>query len=42
LSEHNNHPEIVRMVASQSLEERGLTTRLAIAEQKRPSEVFQF
>ena len=40
LSEHNNHPEIVRMVAMQSLEQRGLATSLAIAEQNRPSEVF--
>jgi hypothetical protein len=42
LSEHNNHPEIVRLVASQALEQRGLETRLSIAEQRRPSEVFQF
>ena len=42
LSEQNNHPEIVRMVASQALERRGLATRLAIAEQRNPSEVFQF
>lgn len=42
LSEHNNHPEIVRMVATQALEERGLRTRLVIANQKTPSEVFQF
>ena len=33
LSEQNNHPEIVRMVATQSLEQRGLATRLVIAEQ---------
>jgi len=42
LSEHNNHPEIVRMVASQALEERGLGTRLSIARQHEPSEVFQY
>ncbi len=42
LSEHNNHPEIVRLVAAQSLEERGMATSLAIAEQHRPSEVFCF
>lgn len=42
LSEQNNHPEIVRLTASQSLEERGLRTRLSIAEQRQPSEVFQF
>jgi phosphoribosyl 1,2-cyclic phosphodiesterase len=42
LSEQNNHPEIVRMIASQALEQRGLEARLAIAEQRNPSEVFQF
>jgi phosphoribosyl 1,2-cyclic phosphodiesterase len=42
LSEHNNHPEIVRLVASQALEQRGLPTSLSIAEQGRPSQVFQF
>jgi phosphoribosyl 1,2-cyclic phosphodiesterase len=42
LSEQNNHPEIVRMIASQALDGRGLATRLAIAEQRNPSEVFQF
>ena len=42
ISEQNNHPEIVRMIATQALEQRGLATRLAIAEQRRPSEVFQF
>jgi phosphoribosyl 1,2-cyclic phosphodiesterase len=42
ISEHNNHPEIVRLMAAQALEQRGLATRLAIAEQNRPSEVFQF
>jgi phosphoribosyl 1,2-cyclic phosphodiesterase len=42
LSEQNNHPEIVRMIANQALEERGLGTHLAIAEQHNPSEVFQF
>lgn len=42
LSEHNNHPEIVRLVATQSLESRGFTTRLSIAAQHQPSEVFQF
>jgi phosphoribosyl 1,2-cyclic phosphodiesterase len=42
LSEQNNHPEIVRMVATQALEQRGLETRLSIAAQHRPSEVFQF
>ena len=42
LSEQNNHPAIVRMIATQVLERRGLTTRLSIAEQRRPSEVFQY
>jgi phosphoribosyl 1,2-cyclic phosphodiesterase len=42
LSEHNNHPEIVRMGAAQSLERRGLAPRLVIAEQKTQSEVFQY
>jgi phosphoribosyl 1,2-cyclic phosphodiesterase len=42
LSEQNNHPEIVRMGAAQSLAQRGLAPRLVIAEQKNPSEVFAF
>jgi len=42
LSEQNNHPAIVRMIATQALEQRGLTTRLSIAEQRRPTEVFQY
>ncbi|HUA64144.1 MAG TPA: MBL fold metallo-hydrolase [Verrucomicrobiae bacterium] len=42
LSEHNNHPAIVQVMASQSLEQRGLRTSLAIAEQRRPSNVFLF
>jgi hypothetical protein len=42
LSEQNNHPEIVRMIASQILEQRGMETHLSIAEQHKPSEVFQF
>ncbi len=42
LSQQNNHPEIVRMVAAQSIEQRGLATQLSIAEQNRPSEVLQF
>ncbi len=42
LSEHNNHPEIVRMGAVQSLEKRGIAPRLVIAEQKKPSEVFHY
>jgi phosphoribosyl 1,2-cyclic phosphodiesterase len=42
LSEQNNHPEIVRLMASQALEQRGLGASLAIAAQHRPSDVFQF
>ena len=42
LSEHNNHPEIVRLVAQQALGRRGLPTRLVIAGQQQPTEVFQF
>jgi phosphoribosyl 1,2-cyclic phosphodiesterase len=42
LSEHNNHPEIVRLVATQALERRGLATPVEIASQSRPTEVFSF
>jgi hypothetical protein len=42
LSEQNNHPEIVRMIATHNLEERGFSARLTIAEQKRPSDVFTY
>jgi len=42
LSEHNNHPEIVRLTAQEALERRGLATRLAIAGQHAPSPVLQF
>ena len=43
LSEQNNHPEIVRLTASQALEGAGLAaTRLVVAEQDQPSEVFEF
>src|SRR5260370_15951265 len=42
LSEQNNHPAIVQMVATEALEQRGLQTRLSIAAQQTPSEVFQF
>ena len=42
LSEQNNHPAIVRMIATQALEQRGLTTRLSIAQQRSPTEVFQY
>ena len=42
LSEHNNYPELVRLVGSQALEQRGLETRLVVAEHRRPTEVFWF
>lgn len=42
LSEQNNHPEIVRDLATQALDRRDLHTRLTIASQHAPSEVFQF
>jgi phosphoribosyl 1,2-cyclic phosphodiesterase len=42
LSEHNNHPEIVRMGAEESLLRRGLAPRLVIAEQRKQTEVFAY
>jgi len=42
ISEQNNHPEIVRLVAMQALESRGLETALCIATQRAPTEVFLF
>jgi phosphoribosyl 1,2-cyclic phosphodiesterase len=42
LSEHNNHPEIVRMGAEQSLQRRGLDPHLVIAGQNRQTEVFAY
>jgi phosphoribosyl 1,2-cyclic phosphodiesterase len=42
LSEHNNHPEIVRMGAEQSLQGRGLAPRLVVARQDKSTEVFTF
>ena len=42
LSEHNNHPEIVRLTASQALEGRALFTRLVIARPREQSEVFTY
>jgi phosphoribosyl 1,2-cyclic phosphodiesterase len=42
LSENNNHPEIVRLVAAQALERRGLSTPFEVATQSRPTEVYQF
>jgi len=42
LSEQNNHPAIVQLVAAEALQRRGLETRLSIASQTSPGEVFQF
>jgi phosphoribosyl 1,2-cyclic phosphodiesterase len=43
LSGNNNHPEIARMFADQALQQAGATaTRLIVADQDRPSEVFEF
>lgn len=42
LSEQNNHPAIVQMVAMEALQRRGLETRLSIAAQSTPSEIFRF
>lgn len=42
LSEHNNHPELARAAAARALEERGFDTRLVVARQKQPTEVFTF
>ncbi len=42
LSEHNNHPEIVRVIASQALEKRGLATKLVVTQPRKQSEVFTF
>jgi len=42
LSEHNNHPEIVRNVAGRALEPRSLFTRLVVAHPRERSEVFVY
>jgi len=42
ISEHNNHPEIVRLTASQALEGRSLFTRLVVANPRKQSEVFVY
>jgi phosphoribosyl 1,2-cyclic phosphodiesterase len=42
ISEQNNHPEIVRDLATEALDGRGLRTRLTIARQHEPTEIFQF
>jgi phosphoribosyl 1,2-cyclic phosphodiesterase len=41
LSEHNNHPDLVRLVAGDALRSRGLSTRLVVAEHRCQTEVFQ-
>ena len=42
ISESNNHPEIVRLCASQALHGRALFTRLVIAHPKQPTETFTY
>jgi phosphoribosyl 1,2-cyclic phosphodiesterase len=42
LSEHNNHPEIVRMFAADALARRGVKPQLVVAQQGRPTEMFNF
>jgi len=42
LSEHNNHPEIVRLMATQALDGGSLFTRLVIAEAGKPTENFVY
>jgi phosphoribosyl 1,2-cyclic phosphodiesterase len=44
LSEHNNHPEIVRTIAGRALDKAGraLFTRLVVAEPKQQTEVFTY
>ncbi len=41
LSEHNNHPEIVRLVAQTALEQCGASTRLVVAGARAATEVFE-
>ncbi len=42
ISEHTNHPEIVRRVAAKALEPRALFTRLVVAQPREQSEVFVY
>lgn len=42
LSESNNHPEIVRLMANQALDGRALFTRLVIAEPRYTTETFTY
>jgi phosphoribosyl 1,2-cyclic phosphodiesterase len=40
LSEHNNYPDLVRLIAGQALERRGLAPTLIVADPKQPTPVF--
>lgn len=42
ISEHNNHPELVRRLAEKALDGRALFTRLVVAEPGIQSEVFTY
>jgi phosphoribosyl 1,2-cyclic phosphodiesterase len=42
ISESNNHPEIVRLCASQALDGRALFTRLVIVNPRQPTETFTY
>jgi phosphoribosyl 1,2-cyclic phosphodiesterase len=42
ISEHNNHPAIVELMAHQALDGRTLFTRLVVAEPRRSTEVFVY
>jgi phosphoribosyl 1,2-cyclic phosphodiesterase len=42
ISEHNNHPELVRAAAAKALNGRALFTRLVVAEPGVQSEVFEY
>ena len=42
LSEHNNHPEIVRLIASQAIEGRRLNAQLIVLDPGKQSEAFVY
>ena len=42
LSEHNNHPAIVEMIAAQALAARGVAAQVAIAAQHACTEIYRF
>jgi len=42
LSEQNNHPAIVHMVATEALQQRGFQSQLTIATQHTPTQIFHF